>query len=190
MADSDREKWDARHAAAAPPGPAPAWLAEHEAALPRRGLMLDVAAGAGRLSAWASDRGLSVTAVDVSAVGLATLRERVPGARTVVRDLELEPRLPRGPYALVACFHYRQPSLWPAMIAVLGRGGVLVAELATVTNLERHERPSKRWLAERGELESLAAGLEILLSEEGWHHDRHTARLIARKPREVDIPGR
>jgi len=182
MPEADRGKWDARYASDAVDewGP-PAWLDAHDALLPRTGLALDVAAGSGRISRWAAARGLSVTAVDISTVGLAKIGVTVPSARRVQRDLELEPVLPRGPYALVACFRYRQPSLWPAMVAVLEPGGVLLAETATVENLERHARPGHRWLAETGELVEAAAGLEILLSEVGWFDDRHLARLIARK---------
>lgn len=182
MPEADRAKWDARHASEADDdrGP-PRWLEAHDALLPRVGQALDIAAGTGRISRWAAARGLSVTAVDISAVGLAKVGETVPSARLVVRDLELEPVLPRGPYALVACFLYRQPALWPAMVAVLEPGGVLVAEVSTVTNLERHAHPSRRWLVESDELVEVAAGLEILVDEDGWFDDRHLARLIARK---------
>lgn len=182
MPDADREKWDARHAEAGPgPAPAPAWLADHDALLPREGRALDVASGAGRLALWARARGLEVTAIDISGVGLARLRAAAPDVVAIERDLELEPRLPRGPFDLVTCFHYRQLSLWPAMTAVLGRGGVLVAELLGVANLERHAHPSRRWLADPGELRAAAAGLDVLYADEGWLGDRYSARLIARK---------
>lgn len=182
MPDVDREKWDARYAAeTGGERTPPAWLEGHDELLPREGRALDVAAGSGRISRWAAARGLDVTAVDISAVGLALLSEAVPDVRTVRRDLEVEPRLPRGPYALVACFHYRQPALWPAMKAVLEPGGVLIAEALTVLDLELHEHPSKRWLVESGELEEQAVGLEILYREEDWFEGRHVARLIARK---------
>ncbi|MCB9598570.1 MAG: class I SAM-dependent methyltransferase [Sandaracinaceae bacterium] len=182
MADADREKWDARHAEGRPgSSPAPAWLADHDPVLPRAGRALDVASGAGRLALWARARGLEVTAIDISGVGLARLRESAPDVLTIERDLELDPRLPRGPFDLVTCFHYRQPSLWPAMTAVLARGGVLVAELLGVANLERHAHPSRRWLADPGELRDAAAGLELLYAEEGWLGDRYSARLVARK---------
>ncbi len=63
--------------------------------------------------------------------------------------------------------------------------GLLIFCQPTVRNLERHERPARRYLLEEGELAALAAGmaLEVLLLEEGWGEEgRHEARLVARKP--------
>src|SRR5690606_1536909 len=132
----------------------------------------------GRLALWAARRGLDVTAVDVSPVGLAVAERTAAGEGisidTVVMDLEKD-ELPEGPFALVTCFHYRQPSLWPAMMARLAPGGLLLAEVLTVTNLERHPHPSRRWLSPPGELLALAGGLEVLSHREDWFDDRHAA---------------
>jgi len=182
MPRADREKWDARHAASeGGPGPAPGWLAAVDDALPRVGRALDVASGTGRLARWALARGLSVTAVDISPVGLARLKADAPDVATVERDLELDPTLPGGPYDLITCVRYRQRSLWPAMKAALARGGVLVAEVVTVANLERHAHPSRRWLAEPGELRELAEGLVLEHDEEGWLDGVCSARLVGRR---------
>lgn len=182
MSTQDRVKWDARHGnTEAGSSKPPTWLAAHDALLPRQGRALDIASGTGRIAIWAHQRGLEVTALDISPVGLSKIRAVVPEIRTVERDLSEEPTLPTGPFALISCFHYRQPSLWPSMIEVLSPGGVVVAELLTVANLERHAHPSRRWLVEPGELAGWAPGLELVVMEEGWFGDRHSARLIARK---------
>ncbi len=181
MADEDRTKWDARHAASGPAGAAPAWLDAFDAILPRAGRALDVASGTGRLALWARARGLEVTAIDVSPVALARLRAVAQDVVTVERDLERDPRLPRGPFALITCFRYRQPSLWPAMKAVLAPGGILLAEVLGVANLERHAHPSRRWLADPGELVDAAAGLEILHAEAGWLEDQYSERIVVKK---------
>lgn len=182
MGADDRARWDARYASAREaPGPAPRWLDAFDDALPRTGRALDVASGTGRMARWALARGLEVTAIDVSPVALAHLRAGAPGVETIERDLERDPRLPEGGFALVTVMHYRQPSLWPAIAGALAPGGVLVAELALVANLERHAHPSRRWLAEPGELAGAARGLTIVHLEEGWLDDRCTARLIARR---------
>jgi tellurite methyltransferase len=108
MADTDREKWDARYRAGDYGVGDPAWLGEFEADVPKHGTALDVAAGSGRVSVWLARRGLNVTAIDISPVGLALAREAAAdeGVKitTRVTDLEREP-LPEGPYNLVACFH-------------------------------------------------------------------------------------
>jgi SAM-dependent methyltransferase len=177
MATVDREKWDALYADAREPGQPPRWLERFAEQLPRAGSALDLAAGSGRIARWAAERGLETLAVDISPVGLARIAH--PRVRTLAWDLEHD-RLPAGPFALITLFNYRQPSLQPAVHAALAPGGFLIAELATVTNLERHAHPSRRWLAEPGELSAFAAGLEIVSYEEGWLDDRHTARLVAR----------
>ena len=66
--------------------------------------------------------------------------------------------------------------------ALLAPGGVLVCEISTVRNLERHPRPSRRFLLECGELRRLVASLEVLHEHEGWVDDRAVARVIARRP--------
>lgn len=186
MSEADREKWDARYGADSHEvGAAPAWLDGHDSVLPRAGRALDVASGSGRIALWAAARGLDVTALDISSLGLAKMHG-VAGSRglsvdTVERDLEIDPRLPLGPFTLVTCFHYRQPALVPAMRTALEVGGVLVIEALTVVNLERHAHPSRRWLAEPGEVRSWAEGLEVISYEEGWSGERHSARLLARR---------
>ena len=146
--------------------------------MPRSGSALDLAAGDGRLARWAAERGLDVTALDISAVGLARIDH--PRVTVVQQDLALDPTLPEGAFALITLFHYRQDSLWPAMRGALAPGAILLAEVATVTNLERHAHPSRRWLAEPGELERLAVDLEVVHYDEAWREAQHTARLVAR----------
>ncbi len=179
VTDSDRARWDARHAEAGPPGAAPAWLAAFDAVLPRRGRALDVACGTGRVALFARARGLAVTAVDVSPIALARLREAAPDVVTVERDLEADPRLPEGPFELVTCFRYRQPSLWPALIAALAPGGIVAAEvLARDPRGASHEG---RFRAEPGELPRCAAGLAVLHAAEGELDGVYTARILARR---------
>lgn len=185
MADADRTKWDARYASGDHTGgEPPAWLEELDE-LPVAGAALDVAAGDGRVAVWMARRGLDVTAVDISPEGLALARDRAARAgvalRTVALDLEREP-LPRGPYDVITCFCYRQPELFAAMRERLAPGGYLIAEQPTVRNLERHERPSRRFLAETNELLRAAEGLTVVWYREGWLGDVHRARLVARSP--------
>lgn len=177
MTESDRAKWDARYADGHGRRPPPKWLEDVADRLPSEGRALDVAAGRGRIARWLGDLGLDVLAVDISPVGLALIDH--PNVRTEAIDLEHEP-LPSGPFDLVTMFFYRQPSLGPSLRAALAPGGRLVVMHPTVENLERHERPPRRFLAEPGEIRALAEGLEIEVYEEGWRDDYHTARLIAR----------
>jgi SAM-dependent methyltransferase len=186
MADEDRAKWDERYSLGEHvQGQAPSWLRELDAELPNEGAALDVAAGAGRIAVWLGRRGLAVTAVDISPVGLALAREiaRDEGVRieTLVCDLERD-ELPAGPFQIIACFQYRQRDLLPKIRSRLAPGGIVLAELPTVRNLERNPKPSRRWLSEPNELLRDLGGLEVLYYREGWLGGMHRARLVARGP--------
>lgn len=184
MAEADRERWDRvfREGGHAEAGP-PAWLAELDSELPRAGRALDVASGAGRLALFWAARGLETLAIDVSEVGLGRAREAAARAglalETCTLDLERDP-LPDGPFAALSCFHYLQRDLFPKLCERLAPGGVLACEIATVTNLERNAKPSRRFLLEPNELLRLCAPLEIVFFREGWHGARCDARILAR----------
>jgi SAM-dependent methyltransferase len=190
VAAGDREHWDARYRAGEHASdPAPDWLGELDeldAHWKPGGRALDVAAGAGRVARWLAGRGLQVLAVDVSAVALQMAREAARGhgleIETLERDLELEP-LPPGPFEVISCFHYLQRSLFGPMRERLAPGGLLICEIATVRNLERHARPSARFLLQPNELLALCAPLEVVYYREGWLGDRSLARIVASRVR-------
>lgn len=184
MSEDDRRRWDERYASGAG-GEAgrPSWLDEFEDEIPQTGRALDVAAGVGRVALWLCRRGLHVTAVDISEVGLARAREAAGGLPLATQTLDLEDdELPPGPFQVVSCFHYCQRELFPAMRERLAPGGVLVLEMLGIRNLERHPRPSARWLLGVNEALSLCAGLEIVSYREGWMSGRYEARVVARAP--------
>ena len=156
MAESDRIKWNQQYAQASEINLAPPkWLAEIESLLPRQGCALDIAAGAGRLAIWMAGQGLDVLAVDISSAGLELARQEALAKglkiNTQSEDLEAEP-LPDGPFDVITCFNYRQRDLFPHIRERLKVGGYLLAEVATVANLERHAHPSLRYLAGPDEL--------------------------------------
>lgn len=189
MAEADRERWDVRYRErAVPEHPRTLWLDDVRPDLPRTGAALDVAAGTGPVACWMARRGLTALAVDVSPEGLALATQAASREgltlQTRAIDLEQDP-LPGGPFAMISCFHYRQPSLWEPLWQRVATGGVLVAEIATVTNLERHARPSRRWLVDRGQLQAELGGLagaRVDHAEEAWFDDRHLARVAVRRP--------
>jgi SAM-dependent methyltransferase len=196
MGESDRERWDRRWAAGEQgAGESPDWLGDlPEGLLPRTGRVLDVASGSGAVAVWLARRGLDVTAVDVSPVGLQRAARAAAEAGLVLRtrtvDLESDPlphpdsRADSGPEAgwdVVTCFHYLQRALFPALAAALAPGGRLVCEIATVRNLERNARPPARFLLDEDELPTLCAPLEVAWFRQGWYEDRAVARIVARK---------
>ncbi len=187
MSGADRERWDRRWSEADVSGSGSlAWLDALLALGPRGGRALDVAAGAGRAALWLARAGFDVLAVDVSPVALARLdaAARAEGLRVETRALDLErDPLPPGPFDWITCFAYLQRGLFPELRARLAPGGLVVCEIATVHNLERHERPGRRFLLEPGELPRLLEPLEIVYADEGWREDRHLARAAGRMAR-------
>jgi SAM-dependent methyltransferase len=181
MAEPDRLRWDERHAAGPDLAPEPpAALRGSAEPVPTSGTALDVACGRGAVAVWLAERGLRVDAVDVSPVGLAagaTLARRY-GVRERVRwwRHDLDGGLPdacHGPYAVVVCQRYRDPTLYPLLAARLAVGGLLV-----VTVLSTVGGPSGRWRAAPGELLAAFPGLEVLAAGEGDGE----AHLVARRP--------
>lgn len=176
---SDRTRWDQRWALAdGPPGEPSGLLVELADLLPTTGLALDVAAGRGRQARWLAARGLAVTAVDLSPVGLASIGA---GVRTLVCDLCREPP-PPGPWDLITCVDYLQPELFNTLRASLAPGGWLLFAQATVRNLERHSRPPARFLVQPDAVLALAGDLEIVRCDAAWRDNgRHEAWLAARR---------
>jgi SAM-dependent methyltransferase len=153
--------------------------------LPDAGRALDVAGGTGRNAIWLAQRGWDVTIADISDVALAFAVERAESQDVLVgtslTDLGTDP-LPEGPWDLVLLFHYLDRDLLTCVTEALRPGGVLIGALATVTNLERNDRPPLPYLLEDGELPGLMGDLDLVRYEEGWQDDRHDARFVARKP--------
>jgi SAM-dependent methyltransferase len=188
VSDEDRVKWDERYRAASHEIEAPSrFLSSLAQRLPRRGRALDIAGGCGRNALWLAARGLDVTVVDISEVGLsrARLRAAAPPTldlHTIALDLERQ-RLPQGPWDLVVCILYLQRSLFRVFPEILAPGGMLVFLQPTLHNLERHPKPPAPYLLAPGELAGLVRGLEIVELDESWSLEGfHEARLLARRP--------
>jgi tellurite methyltransferase len=191
-----RTRWNARYAerardpASPPPSPS-RFLTDRADLLPPTGAALDVAGGRGGDSVWLAARGLDVTLVDVSdaACAEATARAVAAGvALDVVRaELGVDP-LPAGPWSVILVHHWLDRQVWTELPTLLAPGGVLLACQPTARNLERHDRPGRRWLLDDHELPDLVAamqrgrpGLEVVEATVGWTTaGRHEARLVAR----------
>lgn len=146
--------------------------------LPSGGRALDLAGGAGRNAAWLAARGFDVTVCDSSAVGLAIAVKHVR-CQTLLRDIEADGP-PDGAWDLVLVHSFLHRPVFAALNTEW-----LVFVQPTETNLERHPKPSRRFLLGVGEVRDLLQGYEIVHLEESWGAEgRHEARVVARR-----LPG-
>jgi len=188
MTNSDAQRWDARYGDATPPEiiDPPELVRTALADIATLAPVLDVACGWGDAGLWLADQGADVTLTDVSVIALAAAEARAADAgltvATVVRDL-VTGDVPAGGWQAITCVHYLDRALLPRLGEALLPGGRLVVAIATTTNLERHERPSARFLLEPGELPTLVPDLTVDLHSEAWRaNDAHEAWLVASKP--------
>jgi SAM-dependent methyltransferase len=135
--------------------------------VPTTGRVLDLACGTGTASVWLAERGLTVWGLDVSAVAIEAARDLA--ARHGVADrcrfsaVDLDGGLPPGPpVAMVLCHRFRDPNLYPALIARLATGGLLAISVLS----EVGARPGP-FRARAGELESAFGTLRALAGGEG-----------------------
>lgn len=151
------------------------WLVAQADALPARGRALDIAGGSGALAVWLAQRGLDVTLSDVSQVALDLAAARATSANVRLervcvdwtREAEAHAVL-RGGWHLITCTNYFQPDLFGAIHAALEPGGVFVFAQPTLTNLQRHPKPSARFLFDVQSQRHLLDPFELIELFEGW----------------------
>ena len=188
---SDADRWDSRYRDATPPElvavhPLLPTAATH--AVPG-GKASDIACGWGDAGLWLSQRGFEVNCFDVSSVALESVQQRAVD-RGVTISVEVHDTktdgTPAGPWDLMWCAHYLDRDMLSEIGAHLAEQGIAAIAVATMTNLERHERPSARFLLEPNELLELALAehstLEVLHFDEAWRESGvHEAWLIVRR---------
>jgi tellurite methyltransferase len=182
---TDAERWDRRWGARdEPPGPPHPLVRSLADRLPPGSAVLDVAAGRGRQALALSDAGHDVLAVDISTVGLDQLiRNANRAVRTRVLDLStpLAGRI-RGPFAAVVCVDFRAAHLWADLRGLLAPDGVLLVSMATTTNLERHPKPSRRFLASSDDGPAVLGDLLIEVNAADWRENgRHELWIQGRR---------
>jgi SAM-dependent methyltransferase len=163
------------------------WLVMNRALLPPSGRALDVACGRGRNALWLAQQGFATIALDRGPAAIAELeaRARRDGLPLTARAMDLETGavdLGDARYDVVVVVHYLHRALFPALLASLAPGGVLVYETFTVAQAARGRPTNPAFLLEPGELPRLVAPLEILAAREGDFDGRMVSSVIAMRP--------
>ena len=176
--------WDRRWCSVEAPREPASLLVQFSALLPPCGRALDVAAGAGRNSAYLATCDLSVVAVDRSRTGLergkALAREKGVRIHWVQADLE-NLVLPPSSFDVITCFYYRDPALYPRLGAALRPGGLIFFETYTLDQFRFAGGPrSPAHLLEPGELLAAFRVFAVVFYHESWE-GRGVASLVARK---------
>lgn len=182
MTDADR--WDDKWRQADGPLPeAHALVTELARRLPAGARVLDLAAGRGRQTQALAEAGHRVVAADVSRVALDKLSEALPGVETVCADLtEPLPDGVAGPWDAIVCIDYYAPELVAGLSRALADDGVLVVSVATTTNLERHDKPSARFLADPTDPAPFTGSLPQVQWSAKWRDNgRHELWVLARQ---------
>ena len=145
-----------------------AWVRRFAPLIAPGGRVLDLACGNGRHARFLAAAGHPVEAVDRDAVRLATLAD-VPGIETRCADLEGGPwPYAAGQFAGIVVTNYLWRPLMPALMAALGKGGVLIYETFMIGN-ERLGKPSNpAFLLRKDELRFIVREhLDIVAFEQG-----------------------
>lgn len=155
------------------------WVRRWAPLIPSGSTVLDVACGAGRHLRWLHGLGHPVVGVDQSAQAL----DACAGLGEMVRaDLESGPWPFAGrQFGAVVVTNYLWRPLWPALVASLIPGGVLIYETFARGN-ETVGRPARaEFLLAPGELLQACAGLRVVAYEDGFLPDpeRFVQRIAA-----------
>ena len=163
------------------------WLQRWAHALPAGGRVLDVACGRGRHLRWLAGHGFVATGIDRDSAALAASQDLADQGRAelLCADIEGGPwPCPGRQFDAVLVFNYLWRPLWPALLASLAPGAVLVCETFAAGN-ETVGKPSRPdFLLQPGELIERCAGLTLLGYEAGFLADppRFVQRGVAVRP--------
>jgi SAM-dependent methyltransferase len=154
------------------------------------GVALDLAGGAGRNSIFLVERGWRVDLVDVSEVALDLAREKARWVKASTGDGTLNAKavdlntvadLGQDQYNLIIVFYFLRRELFPALIAALKPGGVLIYRTYTIDRMNVPGGPTDAaYLLQANELREAFDSLDILHYNE-TKSGKAAAELVAKK---------
>lgn len=154
---------------------------------------LDIACGEGRNSVFMARHGFSVTALDISDVGLkkGVRRAGQEGVTIDFQRVDLEEYRFTDTFDLIINFNFLLRDLIPHSVAALAAGGLLIIDtiMESAQLLAAHRNPA--FFLGHGELRQICENLpgEILIYEELPGDEMPTARVLFRKERSAGVPA-
>ena len=125
---------------------------------------LDIAAGMGRNSKFLAEQGFEVDALELSDVGIESLRA-IKNVNTYQVDLD-NYVLPKNNYDLIICINYLNRKLFPEIKNALKSGGILIYETLCNKEDETATIKSPEYFLKTGELRNSFNELNIIYYKE------------------------
>jgi tellurite methyltransferase len=165
VSEALREKWDARYLATPTDRPAAAWVLDANAhLLPDSGVALDLACGRGGNALFLADRGLQVSAWDISPVAVADLdaSARLGSLRIIAETRDAESlRGEAGRFDVIVVSRFLNRALASSVIAALRPAGLLFYQTFTVAKTTDAGPRTTEYLLAENELLRLFAPLSV-----------------------------
>ena len=192
MVLDDQMRWDRQYGRTDQPEKPAAFLAEilddgHWVIAPGRAL--DIACGTGRNALFLAEKGFTVTAVDISRVGLEQGVQRAKERSLPIswQQADLESfQLPHGAYDLVVNVNFLQRSLIPQIKSALIAGGHVVFETYLIDQRAAGHPKNPDYLLAHNELLEHFRDFRVLRYREGKFAERgelsFRAGIFAQKP--------
>ena len=188
---SQKEKWNAIYADRQSPSAPAAVLTENGHLLPDSGDALDIACGLGSNSLFLAERGLAVTAWDISDIATDRLNATAAGRNLDVsaEAIDITPAVFRDlTFDLVLNCHYLDRSIVEPMKQAIGRGGLIVFQTFCADKPPGAPGPGNpAYLLQKDELLQMCNNLEVLTYRDAGSSDdaedplAGRAYIIARK---------
>ena len=143
------------------------WVRRFASHIPKEGLVLDLACGAGRHATFLADMGYSVFAIDQD---IALIKQnKSPLITSKAFNLELEEwPLEDHEFSGIVVTNYLYRPHWDRLAPMLANGGVLIYETFALGNAQFGKPSNPNFLLKTGELLALAArhGLKVIAYED------------------------
>ena len=143
------------------------WVRRFASHIPKEGLVLDLACGAGRHATFLADMGYSVFAVDLDIALIEQNKSPLITSKAFNLELEEWP-LEDHEFSGIVVTNYLYRPHWDRLPSMLANGGVLIYETFALGNAQFGKPSNPNFLLKTGELLALAArhGLKVIAYED------------------------